>query len=431
IIHIVSIIATAESVFFQDLAGNGVPLHSGRGSRTESKERTVDDERPRNLPISMKIGFIYDAIYPYESGGVERRVWEVSRRLAARGHEVHVFGRCYWEGAKRIEKEGVILHGICPPRPPHEEGRRNVSEALYFGARILPPILAETFDVIDCQAFPYFPLFSARAQSLLKNTALVITWHEVWGDYWREYLGWRGIFGKWLESQAAGLQARFIAASPSIQWDLYDLGVKRKIEVVPSGIDYQHIQTVPPSPMASDVIFAGRLIPEKNVDVLLSALVLVREQLPQIHCLVIGDGPEKDDLEKLSTRLGLSGTVTFTGFLESQDTVIGAMKASKVFVFPSSQESFGIAVLEAMACGIPVITTDHPQNAARYFVNGRNGLLSPLSAEELADKIVMALGSSGGAKMACRETAQAYDWDAIVERLESLYKNIVSERFYQ
>lgn len=374
----------------------------------------------------LKIAYVYDCVYPYVKGGVERRIWELSQRLAARGHDVHIYGMKYWKGARRIEREGVNLHGVCPPRPLYSGGKRSISEALFFGSQVLPPLLSEKFDLIDCQAFPYFSSFPVKLHSYLKATPFVITWHEVWGDYWPEYLGWKGFVGRWIESRVASLSTHHIAVSPATQWDLYDLGVRRKIEVVPNGIDFRRIRGIPPADTSSDVIYVGRLIREKHVDLLLQALAIVRETLPDTRCAVVGGGPEMERLVQLSRDLGLSGSVDFTGFMESSDAVMGAMKASRVFVLPSTREGFGISLLEAMACGLPVVTVDHPQNAARMLVDGRNGLLSSLSPEDLGDKIRMALDAPATARAACLETAQKYDWDAIVEKLESVYSGIVA-----
>ena len=62
---------------------------------------------------SMRIAFVYDAIYPYILGGIERRVWELARRLSARGHDVHLFGMQFWPGSPILKKDAVTLHGVC------------------------------------------------------------------------------------------------------------------------------------------------------------------------------------------------------------------------------------------------------------------------------------------------------------------------------
>lgn len=71
----------------------------------------------------MKIAYIHDVIYPYVKGGAEKRVWEMARRLADRGHEVHIFGMKYWSGDDVMEREDVHLHGVCGPRTYMSMGR--------------------------------------------------------------------------------------------------------------------------------------------------------------------------------------------------------------------------------------------------------------------------------------------------------------------
>src|SRR4030043_614907 len=117
----------------------------------------------------MKIAFVYDAIYPYVKGGVEKRVWELAVRLSCRGHEVHLFGMKFWQGEDIIISEGVILHGVCPAQKLYNNGRRTIWQALNFSIRLISPLLKEKFDIIDCQQFPYFSCFSAKLLSTLKK----------------------------------------------------------------------------------------------------------------------------------------------------------------------------------------------------------------------------------------------------------------------
>ncbi len=357
-------------------------------------------------------------------GGVEKRIHEVSVRLADRGHDVHVYGMRCWDGPAVIERDGVTLHGVCPGEALYADGRRTVAQALRFGKAVLRPLLASGADVVDCQNFPYFPCFAAKAASVRRGFPLVVTWHEVWGDYWYDYLGRRGVFGKAVERLAAGLTDHHIAVSPSTARALAGLGVAGPVPVVPNGIDLARIAAVPPAAEEWDVIFTGRLIREKNVDLLLRALVAVREEVPDLRALIVGDGPERPALERLARDLGLP--VTFAGFLPDYDSVIAVMKASRVFVLPSTREGFGIAALEAMACGLPVVTTDHPGNAARdLVVPGVTGFCSGLSAGELGEGIVKVLRNSNIDDHKCVALAEAYDWNRIVEALEQRYSAVI------
>jgi len=357
-------------------------------------------------------------------GGVEKRIREVSVRLADRGHDVHVYGMRCWDGPAVIERDGVTLHGVCPGEALYADGRRTVAQALRFGKAVLRPLLASGADVVDCQNFPYFPCFAAKAASVRRGFPLVVTWHEVWGDYWYDYLGRRGVFGKAVERLAAGLTDHHIAVSPSTARALAGLGVAGPVPVVPNGIDLSRIAAVPPAAEEWDVIFTGRLIRDKNVDVLLRALVPVREEVPDLRALVVGDGPERPALERLARDLGLA--VTFAGFLPDYDSVIAAMKASRVFVLPSTREGFGIAALEAMACGVPVVTADHPGNAAGdLVVEGVNGYRSGLSAGELGEGILVGLDRAAELRDGCLRTAGGYRWEEIAGATEKYYRGIL------
>jgi glycosyltransferase involved in cell wall biosynthesis len=371
----------------------------------------------------VKIAYVYDVVYPYVIGGVQKRIWEIAVRLAQRGHEVCIFGMKYWDGNSVLKRDGVYLHGVCPPMELFNGERRSVGEAVYFASRVLAPLNRERFDIIDCQNFPYFPCFSVKIASKLRCSNLVITWHEVWDDYWYTYLGKMGMFGKLVERITARLTSRVIAVSEMTRKDLGKIGVNMKmIRVIPNGIDVKAIEAITPADEQSDIMFAGRLIKEKNVDLLIRAVSLAKTELPSVHCIIIGDGPEREALEMLVKELDLSESVKMKGFLQEGNEVLSYMKSSKVFVLPSVREGFGIVALEANACGLPVITAEHPHNAVCELIeHGKNGFLCQLSVEDLARKILAAHGNRGDQSRECARRAQAYDWKNIALMTESFY----------
>jgi glycosyltransferase involved in cell wall biosynthesis len=374
----------------------------------------------------MKIAYIYDAVYPWVKGGVEKRIYEVARRLASRGHEVHGYGIGWWlndNSDRIIEHEGIILHSVCEPMQLYISGRRNISEAVVFAGKLLPELIKEGFDVVDCQEFPYFPCFTAKFHSLLRKSQLVITWHEVWDKYWFYYLGKKGLFGWVVERLTSKLASENIAVSEKTRKDLEKVGVKN-VRVIPNGIDLKKIEGVKPSEEESDVIFVGRLIKDKNVDILIQAISLIKMEMPDIRCVIVGDGPEKGRLIKLAKELGVEDNVKFTGFLENYDDVIAYMKSSKVFVLPSTREGFGIVALEANACGLPVVTVNHEGNAVCDFINCENGFICKLSAEDIAENILVGVETGKVVRKKCIENAMRYDWDIIVDIVESFYKEV-------
>ena len=172
----------------------------------------------------------------------------------------------------------------------------------------------EKFDIIDCQQFPYLSCFSAKLISKLKKSPLVITWHEVWDDYWYDYLGWKGFAGKITERQVARLTQNVIAVSQSTKTNLYSLGYHGNITLVPNGVDLQCIRLVNLSDEKYDLIFVGRLIKEKHVDILVRAFGILASEQPHLRLLIIGEGPEKDPILKIIQVLSLEDRIILQGF---------------------------------------------------------------------------------------------------------------------
>ncbi len=373
----------------------------------------------------MNIAYVYDAIYPYVSGGVEKRIYELAIRLATRGHQVHLYGMQFWEGEATFEKDGIWYHGVSLAKPFYTKGRRTLVQPISFAYRLGKKLRVREHDLIDCQNFPYIPSFAARWAA--RRTPLIITWHEVWGDYWYEYLGPVGIIGKFIEARTISLADGMIAVSPMTVHALREQGAPEDIACIPNGIDIQAIDAIEPSGRRSDIIFAGRLIKEKHPDLILRAIAILKRERPDLKAVFIGDGPERERLLEETKRLGLEDNVSFTGFLPTWEAVIGMMKSSSVFVLPSTREGFGIAALEAMGCGLPVVTVDHPQNAVNDLIRGGCGISCPLDPGALAGAIRSTLLNAHIIGQAGREKASAYDWEEIVDMIEEAYQSTISK----
>jgi len=232
-------------------------------------------------------------------------------------------------------------------------------------------------------------------------------------------LGGKGIFGQAIERAVAGLTENNIAVSERTRRDLEGLG-KRGIKVVPNGIDLREIEMISPSERRWDLVYAGRLLSHKNVDLLIDALALARDEIPDVRATIIGDGPEAERLKQQIRALALEDRVELAGFLEYKE-MIARMKASRIFVLPSTREGFGMAALEALACGIPVVTVNHPMNATADLVRGAGFLCAP-TAESLAGAIIEGLQKGDQLKEKCMERARGYDWKPICDLAERVYE---------
>jgi glycosyltransferase involved in cell wall biosynthesis len=287
-------------------------------------------------------------------------------------------------------------------------------------------LLNERFDIIDCQQFPYLSCFSAKLFSKIKKTPLVITWHEVWGDYWYEYLGWKGFVGKTTEQLVARLTSENVAVSKTTAKNLNNLGFCHEIKIIPNGIDLTRIRSITPSSESWDIIFVGRLIKEKHADMLIPVLELLLHEFPDIRVLIIGEGPEYLKIKHLIDEKKMNDSIHMCGFYRNHDDLIARLKSSKVFVLPSTREGFGISALEALACGIPVVTVDHPANAIRDLITENNGFLCPLTAEDLAKTICLALRHHKEMRNACTKSAESFDWENITSDVESYYQSVIA-----
>jgi glycosyltransferase involved in cell wall biosynthesis len=381
----------------------------------------------------MRIAYVYDAIHPYVPGGIQKRIWELSRRLTAKGHEVTLFGMKHWEGDDVVSREGVRLWGICPPKDLFVHGRRSIGEALYVGWRLLPALSREKFDIIDCQNFPYFPCFSAKIASVFRRSPLLITWHEVWGQYWYQYLGRKGLFGAATERLAGRLAKVNLVGTRHNMEMLLSLGVKRDtITLLPiGGISLPDIQKIPPSSDTVDIIFAGRLIKAKGVDTLLQALAYLKTNQFRASLSIVGDGPEKADLEDQCQRLGIQDAVRFHGRIEDDTEVISMMKSAKVFVYPASPEGgWSISIIEANACGLPAVSfRSGPLGDNEVVVDGYNGLLAEQQlADALGAKIRLVLEQQSLRTKLSQNAlafAQEQDWDHLTEKMEECYSQAI------
>lgn len=379
----------------------------------------------------MRIAYVHDAIYPFIKGGAEKRIYEFSKRLAKRGHEVHIFGVGWWGEEPTIVREGVHLHGVCKAMPLYSRDRRSIKGAVKFAKAVLPHLLKEHFNVIDCYQAPYLHCFPTKIGALAKRSPLVITWHEVWRGYWQKYLGSLGIVGRLMEKTILlGLANKIIAGSDQTKDDLISLGVSAdKISIVPNGIDFGNISRVAPSSEKFDVVYLGRLIKPKNVDLLLRAIAALKGEFPGLTAGIIGDGPERKNLESLVKEQGIQDNAKFFGFIEDFDEVAALMKSSKVFVIPSIQEGgASIVTLEANACGLPVIAIDHPLGIdKRLILTGETGFFVELASEAIAEKIRLLLKDNELREKMGKNAikfAQQYDWDKITDLIEKVYEQV-------
>lgn len=207
--------------------------------------------------------------------------------------------------------------------------------------------------------------------------------------------------------------------------------------VIPNGLDLADYPEVPPGrlrahyPEIGDrriVLFLGRLNFKKGLDLLVPAFARALQRHPDLHLVIAGpDDGMRGRTERWVDDAGIRARTTFTGMLKHTPK-LEALRDSLLFVLPSYSENFGIAVVEAMACGVPVAITDKV-NIWREVAAARAGVVGPATIDSVADQISQIAAEPDPAAMGRRGRAlvQAkYSWDKIACDLETVYRSLAS-----
>lgn len=250
-------------------------------------------------------------------------------------------------------------------------------------------IRSEHHDVMTVHEYP--PFYNGiGAKRLHKKTGIpyALEVHHVVG--WPEAAN----LVEWIGRQ---MSRRYLARSAKCACSVRTVNSTVKSLLTQWGIPASKIQTISSfyldrsilsqdhkPPVAYDVAFCARLVPNKGLTPLLKAIA----GIPEARLLVVGDGPEKQNAIKLVDKLGIENRVTFLGWLPTQEAVSGAMQTARMFVMNSSSEGGPRTALEAMACGLPVITTEVGV-MPEVIEDGVNGIFTDGSVKDLVKKIGM------------------------------------------
>lgn len=383
--------------------------------------------------MSLRVAHVTATFPPYQ-GGTGNVCFHHARELVQRGHETHVFTTATPDAAGSSTVDGITVRRLKP-------------WAQVGNASLLPGLFQALagFDIIHL----HYPFISgaeiARAAAQRWGTPLVISFHnDLIGDGFRA-----PVFSlyQWL---SAGVTVRSAARLCAVSLDHYHSSRLRRVlsdgkppvVALPNGVDTVHF-----CPLGTDVRVRRRYgIPDDAKVVLfvaaldrahhfkgLSTLLRAVQTLPpDVWLLVVGDGDLRVAYEQEAAALGIAQRTVFAGAIPHGDTP-SFYRAASVKALPSlPPESFGLVLIEALACGTPVVAGNIP--GVRTVVNhGQDGLLvEPGNVRELAQAIQTivsneaarwAMGQAGRAKV-----EELYDWRQIGTRLESIYHDVIASQ---
>ena len=350
----------------------------------------------------MRICIVYDCLFPHTVGGAERWYRNVAERLAQEGHEVTYLTLRQWDRGERVDLDPRVRVVTAGPRMPLYTvgGRRRILPPLVFGLGVALHLLrhGRRYDVVHTCAFPYFSLLSAALVRPLMGYELVVDWFEVWSrSYWRDYLGGAG-------GRVGALVQRICALVPQRAYCFSELHAERLREQGLRG----HVTVLrglyagasepaavrpgePPAARPSDplVLFAGRLIPEKQATLGVAAIALAAPRIGGLRGEFLGDGPERAALDAAIAEHGVGEIVSAPGFADA-DTLDAEMRRALCMLLPSRREGYGMVVVEAAARGTPSVVVAGEDNAATELIEeGVNGTIARRSdPESVAEAIV-------------------------------------------
>jgi glycosyltransferase involved in cell wall biosynthesis len=202
-----------------------------------------------------------------------------------------------------------------------------------------------------------------------------------------------------------------------------------KFRIVRCGIRPAEFPYRPPGGEVRKLLFVGRLSGEKGLPFLLRAVAELNRQGHELEIELMGDGEERPALEALAAELGIAGRVRFRGFVD-RDTIISGLAASDLFILPSFAEGIPVALMEAMAIGVPVIAT-RVGGVSELVIDGETGrTVAPASADALSEAILSYIENPAlCADISRRARAKVeadFDIDEQVSRLESLFLGAAS-----
>jgi phosphatidylinositol alpha-mannosyltransferase len=369
----------------------------------------------------MRLAIVSQPYYPL-LGGVTEHVWHLGTELQQRGHDVTVITG----GVPHPEDRGLRVLRTGKQIPLTINGANlHVTVAWKLGRWLQQAEQRERFDLVHIHSplDPILPLVAAKTM----RTPKVGTFHTFRENntLWEAF---PGVFRDAAEKLDAS-----IAVSHSADGLVKKYFPNLHSQIIPNGVNTKHFRPdVEPMPLRQDpsevvILFVGRMDPRKGAKYLFAALPYLEQALPKYRVVVVGTSWMKKYYDA-HIPLTLRHRVQFTGYASPED-LPRYYRGADIYTSPATGgESFGIVLLEAMACGTPIVASDI--DGYRWVVNpGHEGLLvPPRSPRHLAEALIsLAKDPARRQQMgqAGRERAMQFDWARVTDQVEAVYRQVL------
>jgi len=358
----------------------------------------------------MRIVLIVNLFPPKWLAGTEIATYNIAKYLAKKGNEIHVITLRDEMFPKREKLDNFFVHRV-------DFKKIRLIGVISLWISILVKIKEIDPDMIHIQAI------SIAIPGLLSKIFLKKP-YIVWGRGSDVYLPDK--FTKLTSKMVLNNASAVIALNEDMKIKMSNICKKDEIVILPNGIElekFKDIYLMEQESIKKTIIFVGTLKSVKGVKYLIKAMKIITEKSPDTSLLIVGDGQEKEKLETLVQELNLQNSIRFAGKVTNEQ-IPKYMAQADLFVLPSLSEGFPLVVVEAMASGLPIVTTN-VRGLPEIVQNGENGFnVEPKNPEDLAEKILLILESKDlREKMSKKNLIKAneYTWDRVVDELIKVY----------
>jgi len=266
---------------------------------------------------------------------------------------------------------------------------------------------------------------------MVKNDySTVLTVHGIMGIEYKfnrqlNFLG--GLVSFFLEKYAFSKIRNIIVCSPPMK-EILENKTEAMISIIPNGIECSEIKNVVPLKLTQpSILFVGLLERIKGPDILIRSIPILKKKYPNIRLYMAGKGSQETILKELSRELDIEDNVKFLGYI-SGEKKYSYYTSADICAVPSRYESFGIVILESMACGTPVIASN-VGNIPYLINNDEIGLKCKLGdVDDLAEKIIYLFQDTNlrnEMSLKTMQEAKKYSWDKIASKTIDLYKKLI------
>jgi len=311
----------------------------------------------------MKILFISDVYFP-RVNGVSTSIETFRRNLHLLGHTVHLIAPEY--GTPAADESGIVR--VPARRVPFDPEDRFMSYGWVM--KQLDRLRGEQYDLIHVQT-PFVAHYLGVKLSHLLDIQCIETYHTFFEEYLYHYIPllpkWvtRSLAKRFSRHQGNSLDGMVIPSRP-MQRVLQGYGIETTMEVIATGIEPESFVPGDRSAFRKKfdipqdrpmLLFVGRVAHEKNIDFLIRVVDQVRKQVEDVLFVVAGEGPARSSLEQEVRKRAMGENVRFIGYLDRHTELNSCYSAADIFIFSSRTETQGLVLLEAMAQGVPVVST--------------------------------------------------------------------------